>query len=743
MTYNANPSFSIVINTLNRAKYLEDAIRGVHQLNYDNVELIVVNGPSTDHTEQVLAPWADRIKIRSCSEPNLSMSRNVGIEAASGDVVAFLDDDAVPHPEWLRFLSYHYADPRTGAVGGFTIDNTGREWQVRKTICDRFGNAHNVDNFFDERPLNFAGSPFYPSLLGTNSSFRRSALLDIGGFDHTFAYLLDETDVCLRLVDAGWRVAYEPEALVFHQFAESHVRTSTRKPRTLYPSVVSKVYFILRHGRHEGKPRQANELEGYRNELFTANKWLADHREISGEHRRSLDLDVHKGTEVGTQRAYAALAASKTLGDISLPTQPGPFCAITQGKRLRVALVSQGFPPANDTGIARWTGMVARGLSDLGVDVHVITRADGKPWRRYANGIWMHAVGTKEVPWEKVTDIYDVPESYARWMSAVTEEINFIKTFGLDLVSFPIWDLEALPVLDDPSLKCVLSLHTTYKLSQPFKPEWDARVLYKRLTIEKIISAERNALQRAPHLLANSSTIISQIESAYDIAIADRCTTVAHGTQDILGALGLSLSEKLIARREQGTLKVLVPGRFELRKGYDLAMRIAANLADTPGIHFDFVGENVSQKAVQSALADSGVDITKLKNATFHGLVDRDALDRLYANTDVALVLSRFESFGLVAIEAMSAGTPVIALAGGALPEVVEQNRSGWLFNEAVDTVEKISEWLRHLVTARDIVEATSVSAYNIYLTQYSVESMSKGILSFYEAITAKQDAVA
>ena len=82
------PTFSIVINTLNRAAYLDDAIAGVLQLDYPEFELVVVNGPSTDNTTQVLERWADKIKIGNCDVANLSVSRNVGIAAAAGDVVA-------------------------------------------------------------------------------------------------------------------------------------------------------------------------------------------------------------------------------------------------------------------------------------------------------------------------------------------------------------------------------------------------------------------------------------------------------------------------------------------------------------------------------------------------------------------------------------------------------------------------------------------------------------------------------
>ena len=107
---------------------------------------------------------------------DLSVSRNIGIAAAAGDIVGFIDDDAVPHPDWLDRILAPYRDPRVGAVGGHTVDNTGRRYQARKILCDRFGNAHHVSDFFDERPLNRPGSPIYPSLLGTNSTFRMTAL---------------------------------------------------------------------------------------------------------------------------------------------------------------------------------------------------------------------------------------------------------------------------------------------------------------------------------------------------------------------------------------------------------------------------------------------------------------------------------------------------------------------------------------------------------------------------------------
>ena len=727
------PGASIVINTLNRAELLDDAIRGVFQLDYPSFELIVVNGPSTDDTEHVLARWTGRIKHLRCDVPNLSVSRNIGIAAASGEIVAFLDDDAVPHPSWLARLARHYHHPEVGGVGGFTVDNTGVRWQVRKTVCDRFGHAHFVDDFFDERALNFPGSPFYPSLLGTNSSFRRTALTQIGGFDHVFAYMLDETDVCLRLVDAGWRIEYDPSALIFHQFAESHVRSQSRKPRTLYPSVVSKSYFINRHGQQSGYAAMAKALDDYREELLQANAWLADHGQISQSHRASLDLDVEAGSQAGLAASYKVLNEGKPRGDLTHGDAPGALLEAARARPLRVALVSQGIPPESDTGIARWTYMVAQGLRDLGLCVHVISRATGLPTRRYRDGIWHHAVAADLSAGNAVSAHYDLPPAgVGEWMAAVMMEIRFIKTFGLDIVSFPIWDLEALPVLDDPDLTTILSLHTSYLLARPFKPEWQARILFGRIFVDRMIAAERRALERAPHILANSRTVIDEIERAYGVEVAARSTLVPHGTPDILAARGLQIDEKLTANRARGGLRVLVPGRMEMRKGYDLSLKLAAAMRNVGDVHFDFVGQNIDETVTARALADSGVDLATLPNASFHGVVDRARLDDFYVASDVVLMLSRFESFGLVAIEAMAAGSPVVALAAGALPEVIDDGASGRVLPEDTNFVAAARDLLIGLANDRRALERLSRGAHSAYQKRFTVSAMASGVVQLY-----------
>lgn len=739
----ASPPVSVVINTLNRADLLDDAITGVMQLDYPAFELVVVNGPSTDHSEDVLRRWKGRIKHLRCDIANLSVSRNVGIAAASGEIVAFLDDDAVPHPHWLRHLAKAFADPAIGGAGGFTVDNTGQRWQVRKTVCDRFGNAHFPPDTFDERVLNWSGTPLYPSLLGTNSSFRMEALQAIGGFDHTFAYLLDETDVCLRLVDAGWGVVYEPAALIFHQFAASHIRSSTRKARTLYPSVVSKTYFINHHGRAEGYGKVAQALQDYREELLRANAWLEEHGEISAGHRQTLDGDVEAGTEAGMEASSRARLDRKVQGDLAVHAgiEAGPFLAPDQPRPLRVALVSQGLPPENEAGIARWTMLLAEGLRDEGVAVHIITRARDLPSRRFVDGIWYHTISAAPDEAEALAATYRVPRSgVADWMAGVMREIAFLKTFGLDLVSFPIWDLEALPVLDDPDIAAVMSLHTSYRLARPFKPEWTSRVIYARSFIEPMIAAETAALTRAPHILANSQAVIDQIEQEYAVSLGDRARIVPHGTPDILERLGVSIEDKLARQQSGDPLRVLFAGRFEARKGHDLALRVAARFRGDARIRFEFVGASPDAALLDRMGREFGLDPTRDPGLVFHGEVSRAALEALYHAADVVLMPSRFESFGLVAIEAMSAATPVLALAVGGLAEVVEDGVSGFLFPDEAAFVAGSAEKLNALITDRAALGALARSSHAAFATRFSDQIMARDVARFYRQIMADKD---
>lgn len=723
---------SIVISTYNRRETLRNCLAGLRGLRYPAFEVVVVNGPSTDGTDQLLANHATMVKLVDCPEQNLSMSRNLGIAAASGDVIAFIDDDAVPHPDWLTSMMRNYADSRIGGVGGYTVDNTGVRWQVKKTLCDRYGNAHVVGDHIDERAFSKAGSPIYPSLLGTNSSFRTSALRAINGFDEVFAYFLDETDVCLRLVDAGWRVVYEPEAIVFHQFAESHIRDPRRIARTHYPSAMSKGYFIQRHGAIANPTRAEAEISRYREELLQSNAWFATHGEISDARRHSLDLDVVEGLSHG--RKHARQRSTQPGGDLPVATLAPPFHPFPASAGLRIAFISRAFPPANDAGIARWTQLAARELVTLGHAIHVVTMSETNAEEiRFEDGIWIHRVSDHAVSYAHLMLDLDIPPNISAWNKRVWQEVQKIKTFGLDVVSFPIWDLEGLACLRDPDLPVVMSLHTSYAMARPFKPEWQARPLYSHFMVERMIRAEARAFAAAPMLLANSRTIVRDLEAAYGVnADPTRYEVVPHGVDDLL-ADGATYS---VVGGER-TLRLLFVGRFEARKGFNLAVRAFGLLAsERANLEFQFVGGTLDV-AAQAIISQEAPGIEEWPNVSWHGVVTRDELNAAYRGCDVVIMPSRYESFGLVAAEAMSAGRPVIALAAGALPEIVIDGVDGILVPDNDEAAERIAETIRRLLSDRALLRRLSAAARASYEAKFTNSRMGEGLAKFFHGVVA------
>jgi glycosyltransferase involved in cell wall biosynthesis len=733
------PSASIVINTYNRGKYLDDAIKAIQGLDYPDFEIVVVNGPSTDNSGEVINGWGDKIKALTCPEANLSASRNIGISASAGDLICFIDDDAAPHPQWLKRLAAPYRDPEVGGVGGFTIDNTGVRWQVRKTLCDRYGNAHNVTTYFDERPLNHPGTPFYPSLLGTNSSFRTSALKGIGGFDETFAYLLDETDVCLRMVDAGWKLLYEPSALVYHQFAESHIRSNDRIARTLFPSAVSKSYFIMRHGVRVNPKKAAEELERYKVEISDANRWLAEHDRISEQHRRSLDEDLYQGIEKG--RRQAEIRGAQSVGDL-ISSPPSPFSAFPSSKGRRIALISQGFPPTNESGIARWTAMVAEGLVARGHQVHVITKsADSLESVRFSGGMWVHRLCPDDNNAYPTAERYAVPESIAAWGLRAWREVQYLKSFGLEIASFPIWDLEGLPLLDDPDIKTIVSLHTTYGMALPFKPEWNERPLYKHHFVDKVIAAEKAVFERAPVLLANSEAIIKELEEYYGVEIKGRSPVVPHGTPDPLLFRQAAADRRNAALMAGAPLRVLYVGRFEPRKGFDIATNVAKLILDQPNVEMRFIGDVLGDDHRTSITQSGAIEILNSDRVLFSGIIARSELDDAYVEADLVLMPSRFESFGLVAIEAMAAGRPVLALNSGGLAEVAGPENGCHVWPDGPEVSALIASEIAALNADRSALRKRGEQARGAFEKYYSVERMAAGLEEVYERLLANDDA--
>ncbi len=205
------PRISVVVCSHNGASTIRDTLDGLQKLDYPDSETIVVDDGSTDSTAQIASEYP--VQLIRTKNGGLSQARNVGIQAATGEMVAFIDDDAYPDIHWLKFLAKTIIEGKYVGVGGPNLPPPNDGWKA-DVVANSPGNPNVVlvtDRVAEHIP-------------GVNMMFRKDALNKIGGFDPVFRTAGDDVDICWRLREAGGIIGFSPAAVVWH-----HRRNSFRK----------------------------------------------------------------------------------------------------------------------------------------------------------------------------------------------------------------------------------------------------------------------------------------------------------------------------------------------------------------------------------------------------------------------------------------------------------------------------------------------------------------------------------
>ncbi len=244
------PTVSVVVVSRGRPTALLTCLTGISQLDYPAFEIVVVADPAGIATVEESA-FAGQIKTHEFDEPNISNARNLGIALAAGEIIAFIDDDAVPEPTWLAHLMQPFEDPNAVAAGGFVRGRNGISFQNTARMVDRYGQHEDIDLPVGP-PRAIAAKPGRGAKTeGTNCAFRRATLEELGGFDPVFHFYMDETDLNLRLAERGQTTALVPLAQVHHGFLASAHRTADRLPKTLFDIGASTRVFLRKHASGE------------------------------------------------------------------------------------------------------------------------------------------------------------------------------------------------------------------------------------------------------------------------------------------------------------------------------------------------------------------------------------------------------------------------------------------------------------------------------------------------------------
>jgi O-antigen biosynthesis protein len=206
----ARPKVSVVVCTYNSASTLPECVESLLALRYPCCEIIVVNDGSRDETREIL----ERYPVRAIHVANggLSRARNLGAEAATGEIVAYTDADVRVDPDWLTYLVAKLQEPHFMVAGGPNLVPP-EDGPIAQEVGAAVGGPNEV-------LLDDGEAEHVP---GCNMAFWRCALDEIGGFDAEYTAAGDDVDVCWRLMELGYKIGFHPSAIVWH-----HRRPSVR-----------------------------------------------------------------------------------------------------------------------------------------------------------------------------------------------------------------------------------------------------------------------------------------------------------------------------------------------------------------------------------------------------------------------------------------------------------------------------------------------------------------------------------
>jgi glycosyltransferase involved in cell wall biosynthesis len=217
-------SVVLCTHTMDRYDYCRAAAESVLDQSYEDVELVLVSDGNPEVYDRFETEFGERADVVThCNDENVGLleSRNNGAEAATGDVVAFIDDDAVAHPEWIERLVAAYEEHDAIAAGGrmdpIWVDGKAdflpeEHWYLIGATYKGFGDGR-------DRPAEVRNTN------GSNISFRREVFLELDGFDDAIGGRKGdknlqggETELCARMsAKYGERVWYNPDAVVAHK----------------------------------------------------------------------------------------------------------------------------------------------------------------------------------------------------------------------------------------------------------------------------------------------------------------------------------------------------------------------------------------------------------------------------------------------------------------------------------------------------------------------------------------------
>ncbi|MEA3188337.1 MAG: hypothetical protein QOD99_2167 [Chthoniobacter sp.] len=719
---------TIVIATFNRLPNLRRLLAALGHLDDDDFEVVIVNGPSNDGTAEYLAEMDRPMKILQSPHANVCRSRNLGMAQATGDIVAFLDDDALPvHASWLNAYRQFFEEDEDGkcsAVGGPVIGPYDGHYQFYEGLTSEYA---------EQSPQGVAFRPasrgrVLRGVMGCNCAVRAAAFREVGGFDERMMHYLDETDLCFRLAERGYTTRFFDDNPVLHFYADNKYRRS-RVRRHWSVIFRSDTYFCLKHARDFLPVKIWKILRGLGSKHFFE---LLFHPHLRPRLSYSEVVKYSFWSLVGVAEGfYHGLFSQRCLwAEASSPPARVRFQAPRPRRKLRIGLIIRTLP-----GMGRYGGpgqfadALAKGLYELGHEVHLFCVAE-QSVISFGVDFHLHPIPLHA---EDPTFYDRTLPSVSRRFGAATAYCRSIEKLAdrgevLDFMVGCNWDLESLGVICADLCPVGLFLVTTL-----------AKLMQLEMFPKTADNFLWNSLDRWQAVHAPVAFLASRgVLDGYTELLGIREEDLRHTVFIPLGVERTFLPP--ISRTGQRP-RVLFVGRLERRKG------IHTLLAALPGVLPDFPDWECHIVGDDSPIFENGQTIRDLflcENAgkpwldrvAFHGFCSADSLHRHYRECEILAVPALYESFGLAYHEAMQYGKPVIACRAGGIPETLRDGQEGLLITP--ENVAELENALRVLMSDQQLREkmgragAERIRSENNHLT--AAREMERVILDYLES---------
>ncbi|MEN0054046.1 MAG: glycosyltransferase family 4 protein [Mucilaginibacter sp.] len=400
---------------------------------------------------------------------------------------------------------------------------------------------------------------------------------------------------------------------------------------------------------------------------------------------------------------------------------------------MTIALVTPYLPDEQtiDSGIANHYLLLAQSLADKGnrvIVLHVRPRyqTDADDFSQYflTENIAVHTYKVKAPGlvarfFKHKWAIIDFALKLTSMRVASQAVSKIVLQYNVDVIETTSY-FSLCHLLNEKRIKAPVAVRVSTTFSQIMNEHYP----FKSRVMDLIANMEIRFIKRSRHLLTHAYSHAKELEHLYGINAA-RFEIIPHG-----------VNLPVINKNEptDRSIKVLYTGRLEYRKGTDVLLAaIPLALAQNPDVLFELVGNdpgNDYQNRFRAGNADP-----VFQKVIFRGKVDNEILAQAYRTCDVFVAPSRYESFGLIFIEAMSYGKPVIGCNVGGVSEIIADQYNG-LFAETGDA-QSLADKIIQLVNNKELREQLGENARKTVEDKFTGEQLAVNSLTYYNKLIA------